>query len=250
MAKNKTRRNVEPEGAPSAVSLPFCADDAIVDARVAVDNALLEYLNARLKVLPPDEAAILPADFSDGLLVSVLKLIAPSGQYPMEEGRFWQILDRYGPFLPLRPEAALQARLVKEVEGLFAAAKNDRFEDGFDSALSLELRRLVLKYGGTTIQIISDLLHDDQVAPEVAAEAVRCLAEMRNEETREARRRLLERSLASPSPVVRDGAVVGLSQMFDPLTIPALETAVARESYRLLRASMLDLLEQLRALSP
>jgi hypothetical protein len=129
---------------------------------------------------------------------------------------------------------------------LFAAAENESFEDGFDSVLSLELQRLVLRYGDTPLDIVSDLIVESRVAPHVAAEALCCAGEMKNEATLEARRRLLERALASSSNLTRDGAVAGLSHLRDPRTIPALEAAAAREDYRLLRANILDLLEQLR----
>ncbi len=96
----------------------------------------------------------------------------------MEEGRFWQILDRHNPYSPLQTD---DAKIVSE--------------------------------GRTT--------------GHVAAEVLRCAGEMRNEATREARRQLLERALESPSHVVRDGAVVGLSRLADPLAIPALAKARA-----------------------
>jgi hypothetical protein len=136
--------------------------------------------------------------------------------------------------------------LATEIEGLFAAAENESFGDGFDSVLSLELQRLVLRHGNTTLEIVSEMIFQNRTTPQVAAEALHCAGEMRNEATHEARRRLLERALESPSNITRDGAVVGLSHLCDPHTIPALEAAAAREDYRLLRGNMLDLLEQLR----
>ena len=222
----------------------FNADDAIVNARVALDRGLHEYLNSRLQLF--GEKGPLPADVSDGLVVSVLALIGPDGKYPMEKGRFWQILDRYYPFSPGRPDDAIRARLATEIDGLFAAAENESFDDGFDSVLSLELQRLVLRHGNTTLEIVAEMIFENRVTSPVAAEALRCAGEMRNEATHEVRRQLLERALASPSNITRDGAVVGLSHLGDPRAIPILEAAAAREEYRLLRANMLDLLEQLR----
>jgi len=223
MGKRPKPHSREPAQESPTESLPLDVDQAIVDARVAIDDGLLEYLKSRLWVFR--EAGVRAADFSDGLLISVLKLIAPSGKYPMERGRFWQVLDRHDPFSPLGPEETDRARLAVDVESLFAAAMNETFEDGFESALSLELQHLVLKHGEVTLEIVSDLILRERVPREVAAEALRCLGGMRNEATHEARRQLLERSLASPSHVVRDGALIGLSSLRDVHAIPALETA-------------------------
>lgn len=248
MAERTRPRSDQPAKGPPTVSFPFDVDDAIVEIRTTIDDGLLEYLNSRLSVF--GDAGLLSADLSDGLLISVLKLIAPDGKYPMEEGRFWQLLDRHNPFSPSRREDTVRARLTNDVESMFVAAQNERFEDGFDSALSLELLRLVLRHGGATVEIVADLILQNRVAPQAAAEALRCLGEMRDEATREPRRELLERSLACPSHVIRDGAVVGLSNMRDPRTAPALEAAATREDHALLRSNMLDLLEQLKEIQP
>ncbi len=244
MATKKKQHSGDTGKGPQQVPVPFDVDDAIVDVNAALDDGLLDYLNSHMQLL--GDKGPLPADFSDGLLISVLKLIAPDGKYPMEKGRFWQILDRYDPFSPWRPDGAIRTRLATEIEGLFAASENESFDDGFDSELSLELQRLVLRHGNTTLEIVSEMVFEGRATPLVAAEALRSAGEMRNEATHEARRQLLERALASPSNITRDGAVVGLSHLGDPRTIPTLETAAAREDYRLLRANMLDLLEQLR----
>jgi hypothetical protein len=244
MATRKRQLSGDAEKGPPKVPVPFDLDEAIVGARVALADGLLEYLNSRLQHFGGKRP--LPEDFSDGLLISVLKLIAPDGKYPMERGRFWQILDRYDPFSPWRPDGAMRTRLATEIEGLFAVAENESFDDGFDSVLSLELQRLMLRHGETTVEIVSEMIFGGRATPDVAAEALRSAGEMRNEATHEARRQLLERALASPSNITRDGAVVALAHLGDPRTIPTLEAAAAREDYRLLRANMLDLLEQLR----
>jgi hypothetical protein len=248
MAQSKKPRSGKAAKKHSAVPFSFDVDDAIVEARTAIDDELLEHLNTRLQIF--GEKGLVAADISDGLLISVLKLVASNGKYPMERGRFWQILDRCDPSSSFKPEDAIRTRLSGEIESLFAAAENESFEDGFDSVLSLELQRLVLRYGDMTLEIVSDLLREGRVAPQVAAEALACVGEMRNEATYAARRQLLERSLESPSHVTRDGAVAGLSNLCDPRTIGALQAAAQREDYRLLRTNMLNLLEYLRGLQP
>lgn len=212
MAKDHELHSREPtEGQPA-----FSPDEdkAIVDARVAIEDGTLEYVAKKL--WDSGNAELFAEFLSEGLLVSVLKLIAPDGKYAMDQGRFWQILDRHCPFMPLGGEDAIRVRLVSEIEALFAAAGSETFEDGFDSVLSLELQRLVLRRGETTLEIISDVILGDRVASEVAAETLRCLGEMDNRATHNARRQLLERCLACSSHVTRDGAVVGLSDLNDP----------------------------------
>jgi len=74
--------------------------------------------------------------------------------------------------LAVKTRRCHQARLSNEIESLFAAAENESFEDGFDSALSLELQRLVLRYGTATLEIVGNLLQENRVAPPVAAEVL------------------------------------------------------------------------------
>jgi len=246
MAKDDEPHSCEPsEGQPA---LSPDEDDAFLAAREAIGDGTLEYIDKKLRDSGNTE---LFAEFlCEGLLVTTLKLIGPNGTYAMDQGRFWQILDRYCPFMPLGGEDSIRVRLVSEIEALFAAAGSETFEDGFDSVLSLELQRLVLRRGEMTLEIISDLVLGDRIAAEVAAEILRCLGEMDNQATHKARRQLLERCLACSSHVTRDGAVVGLSDLNDPGAIPAIETAAAREDYRLLRANMCAILERLKGAQP
>ena len=215
MVQDEKRRSGKAAEGPLSVSFPCDLDDAIVEARAAVEDGLLEYLTGRMPIF--NEKGLVAESISDGLLISVLKLIATDGKYPMEKGRFWQILDRYDPSSPLKPEDAIRARLSSEIDSLFAAAESESFEDGCDSMLSIELQApFVLRYGDLTLRIVSDLVLENRVAPHVAAEALGCVGAMKNAATYEARRQLLERSLASPSHVTRDSAVAALSNLCDP----------------------------------
>lgn len=223
-------------------------DEALLVAREAIEDGLKKHFESCRQV--SDETGALQADISEGLLISVLRLIAADGKYPIEKGRFWQILDRHGPFSPLDPDDSLRQGLLSEIETLFAVAENETFEDGFDSLLSVELQRLVLQHGDVTLEIVSDLIFEDRAAPDVAREALSCLGEMEHGATHEGRRRVLERSLTCSSHVARDGALTGLADQGDPRSIPALEAAAERESYRLLRADMLEAVAQLRSLAP
>lgn len=234
MAETPRPRSGETLPGRSPTSLGVDQDVALVEAREQFDEALREYV-----IDYPQ------CDFSEALLVSVLKLIALDGKYPIDKGRFWQLLDRDYPF---GPEEGIRERLAAEIEALFAAARHEEFENGFDSHLSLELTRLVLRYGEKALELASDLIFADRVAPDAAAEALRCFGEMENPATYEARRRILERALECSSHIARDGAVIGLDDLCDPRSIPALEAAMEREQYHLLREDMSRLLANLKDL--
>ena len=235
---------VGPEG-PSQAFYSIQLDDAIVDAREELHAELLKYINTLLA-----NGSILPGDLSDGLVVSVLKLTGPGGKYRIDAGRFWQILDQHGPFPPLRAEGAILPSLVNEIERLFAAAENEAFEDGFDSFFSLELRRMVLEYGDAAVRVASAFILTNRVAPNVAAEGLRCSGAWRMPQLTRRGEAFWNAVLHARPMSCADGAVIGLSDLRDPHTISALKAAAAREDYELLRVNMLDLIRQLRDLQP
>lgn len=248
MTEDPKQRSGELRQGRAVETLRLDEGDAIVAALDAIVVGLREHLENCLQV--SDREGTRQADISEGLLISVLKLIAPGGEFRIEKGRFWQIVGQHDPFSALDPDDLVRERLLNEIETLFGAAENESFEDGFDSVLSLELLRLVLQHGNVTLEIVSDLIFEDRAAPAAAREALSCLGEMEHSGTHEGRRGVLERSLACSSHVARDGAVTGLFDLGDPRSIPALEAAAERETYRLLRANMLELAEQLRGRTP
>jgi hypothetical protein len=243
MIQDEKRHSDEKTEDPPTGVVPLDVDDLIDDARTAIHDLLLEHLNNRVRVF--GEGGLDAADLSDGILIAVLKLVTPAGKYPMETGRFWQLVDRYGPHSPLPPDDEIRDRVTGEVQSLLAAAEHESFEAGFDSALALEFQRLVLMYGELPLQTVAGLLGENRMAPRVAAEILACLGEMENAATYEVRRQLLEHSLASASHVIRDGAVVALAGLRDPRSAAALERAAAQEAYPLLRTNMLTLSKQI-----
>ena len=146
---NETRHDVPSEHDRPLETVSLDIDQAVVDARTAINEGVLKYLNSRLQVF--GEAGLFPSDLSDGLLVAVLKLLGPHGKFAMEEGRFWQLLEQYDPYAAPTLDENGQSRLIREVETVLAVAENETFEDGFHSVLSLELLRLVVRYGSVAV---------------------------------------------------------------------------------------------------
>lgn len=228
---------------------PLAADDdeAYLGAVDAFADELREYLGTRANECP---SAVVTRDFlSDAVLIAALKLLRRDGDYPMDEARFWQIVDQHLPFHPSCSSTEERADLLDDAQAIFAAACTESFEDGFDGNFSCALSRFILEHANTAVDIVSDIILREHISPDVAAEALRCLAEMDNQATYEARRTLLERSLGCSSHIVRDGAVIGLADLSDPHAIPSLEAAAAREKHGLLHTQMLELVNRLKGIA-
>lgn len=137
--------------------------------------------------------------------------------------------------------------LVEKFSRLFAAARDEVFEDGMESSYSRNLAILVEEYDDQAIKFAATYLGSEDYDEEVAAETLRQLGHSRHEPAYRSRLNLLVQGLSSESAMVRDGAILGLASMDDPVVIPDVEEAVKREQDPELREDMNDVLEQLRA---
>ena len=138
-----------------------------------------------------------------------------------------------------------EIRIKRQIENLFFVAREEVFEDGMESEFSRELVLSIKQYGDPVIEVMSELILNDSVSPEVASEALRWIGYIEHKDTHDARLRLLEQSLTSSSLRVRDGAVLGLSFLDDPRATGSLRKAMELENSKLLRRNMQQVLEQL-----
>ena len=148
----------------------------------------------------------------------------------------------------LEHSTALQetpVELSRKIAVLFEAAKDQHFEDGMESEFSRELTTLIAAYGNMTVQELAYLVLSEKVNAEVASEALRWLGNMPHDASFHFRLWLLERSLLCSSPMVRDGALLGLASLDDPRAIPYIKRAIEREQCEALRNNMEQALVQL-----
>ena len=248
MAKNRELHDAESQRDDEARSVIGDAEHAITNAAGDASDEIREFLFRKFTSL--DEEGFLTAHLAEGILRSALTLIGPKGKYVMDKGRFWQLLDRHCPFTPLDVDDENRTLLESQIEALLRAAECEVFEDGFDSTVSLELQRLLLKHGDTTVEIVADIVLGERVGADVAAEILRCFGEVEHAPTYNARQRLLELGLTCTSHLARDAAVLGLADLCDERSIPALQAAAAVEKHDRLRGNMVKLIERLEELRP
>lgn len=144
--------------------------------------------------------------------------------------------------LPATTMHGIQTELAR----IFSEATEEMFEDGFESRFSKQLVTMISAYGDMVMNQIIQLAEDRRIPPTILAETLRWLGHMGDGASFVRRRWLLEWSLRHPSVVVRDGAILGLSFLEDPRTIPALERAYAAEEHEMLRIDMSQIIADLR----
>lgn len=147
------------------------------------------------------------------------------------------------------PSTVMQQELTKYVEStidhLFESAEEQYFEDGMESDFSRELVSLIKKYGNLAMSEIAYLITYGRVDNEVASEALRWLGHIDDPLTYGWRLWILEKSLSSNSPIVRDGAGLGLASMGDAHAIQYIKKAIERETITELRYDLQGALEEL-----
>lgn len=129
----------------------------------------------------------------------------------------------------------------------FATSRGEHAEEGTETSFSRSVVATIDEHGREAIEILKQMLEDEVVHPETAAEALRWLGRMHDPRTYHERRRLLQDSLFSSHPWIRDGAVLGLASLDDPEAVPAIKSAIEAEKVELLRRAMAQVLEQLEA---
>jgi hypothetical protein len=132
----------------------------------------------------------------------------------------------------------LQLDIDQKVEALFRAYATEEFEDGVDSEFICEITAIIRIDGTKAVEAIKRIIHEQNLLPYMAFEALRWLGRVHHPESYRSRLFLLETCLDSPSRLMRDGAALGLASMKDSHAIPYLRNAVAREGIEDLREDM------------
>ena len=135
--------------------------------------------------------------------------------------------------------------VMREIEALFAAARDEDFEDGMESRFSKGLVSMIRTHGNAATEAITSIIVQENANSEVVYEAMRWLGHIDDPPTYEERLCLLQRGLYYSLVRVRDGAALGLASLDDPHAIPSLKQAIEREQCGELRADMMQVLAQL-----
>jgi HEAT repeats len=123
---------------------------------------------------------------------------------------------------------------------------DEEIEDGMTAALGETISNLVRLHGSKAIEQLEDLIRSNNLSPSLADHTLRWLGRIKDSTSFDSRLGVLCENLRSKSPVVRDGASLGLAALGSPKAIPHLQEAIKQEKLPGLRADMEQVLRQLQ----
>jgi hypothetical protein len=142
-------------------------------------------------------------------------------------------------------ELGVAEDLYSKVLSLFVAARSTDFEDGIHTEFSRSLVRLVELLGNSAVEVVASVILKEKVNPTVAAEALKWIGHIDQPKSYAFRLWLLEKSLRSSFPIVRDAALLGVASLDDHHSIPAVNDAISHETCPELREDLSQVLRQL-----
>lgn len=137
------------------------------------------------------------------------------------------------------------SNLLVQVRDDLAGFTVQELEDGMTVDLGEKLIAMMQTYGNEAVKALANIIASEIVSAETLSHTLRWLARIDDPKTYDARLRLLTDCLRSPSHIVRDGALLGLSTLADRRTIDAIRSAAACETRASLKRDMEEVLNQL-----
>jgi hypothetical protein len=147
----------------------------------------------------------------------------------------------YGQFSDWKSKPA-----ARQVERFFSDCRTVLDDDEGRPAAAERLREILRLYGDYAVNAMYSAIAAGRVPNDAAADTLRLLGVIEDEGSRDARWWLLTAALQFASVKVRDGALVGLTQMPEKRTIPYLRAAAAREQHSWLQGEMKRVLGRLQ----
>lgn len=120
-------------------------------------------------------------------------------------------------------------------------------EQGSESEFNKQLLEFISIYHNDAIEIISDKLEDPDFDVGVIFDILCTIGEIEDSSLAYSRCiQLLLKYLRSDTPNIRHGAIIGLSKVNNPMTIPALESSYNNENNKIIRSILEQVIEYMR----
>lgn len=137
--------------------------------------------------------------------------------------------------------------LLRQVQNIFEQGASEIFYDGVYSTFSRRLVAMLAQHGRAGFQAISEYIFSGGGNPDVVSESLRWLSDFDDPATLPQQMAILQQTLKSESPKIRDGSILGFASLDDPATRPLLEQSARTESTPELQHLIQQVIEQLNS---
>lgn len=137
--------------------------------------------------------------------------------------------------------------VLKQVKEMFEQGAAEFFADGMYSHFSRSLMAILTRYGRAALKAIAEYVFSGSGRADVVSEALRWLADFNDPGTLPQRWAILQHTLKSHSPRVRDGAILGFAALDDARARALLLEAQNSEPVPELRRLIQQVVDQLNA---
>ena len=185
----------------------------------------------------------------DAELSTVLEAIGPGGVHAMPRARCRRIIDEFrlrSNFPETPNHEHLKCQLVQAFRDAEDVDDLDHLRDTFASRIT----GIICAGGKQTLAGFAKLIEDTSISCEVIGIALEVIGSMWHPASFRDRRLVLEKSLGTPDATIRTGAVLGLSNLSSPLSVPSLRNAHDAETDDVVKSTIHSTIRQLEELSP
>ena len=128
----------------------------------------------------------------------------------------------------------------------FREAQNIQFEDGYENDFSTTIIQLFYMYGNRLFDKILDTISNKSVNTKIINELLKTIGRIEQPSTHKLRKWILVKSLLIVHNFVKDGAILGLSFLDDPQSIPSILNAIKVEKNEFIVEDLIQLHHQLK----
>jgi hypothetical protein len=222
------------------------------DEWVEASERLASDIRTRLQEADVDVAEYPQRQFMvpDMELYTVLEAIGPGGIHAMPRARCRRIIDefRLRSGFPSNPE---REELKRQLVQAFRDAEDVGDFDGLRDTFASRITGIICAGDEQTFAELATLIEDTSIIScEVIAITLEVIGAMWHPQSYRNRRLLLEKNLGTHDATIRTGAVLGLSNLSSPLSLPSLRNAHDAETDDVLKSTIDSTIRQLEQLSP
>lgn len=148
------------------------------------------------------------------------------------------------------PESPDQEDLRRQMVQAFRDAEDYDDLDCLRDTFASKIIGMICAGGEQTLAKFAKLIEDTSISCEVIGIALEVIGSMWHPASLRNRRLVLEKSLGTHDSTIRTGAVLGLSNLSSPLSLPSLRSAYDAETEDVLKSTIQSTIRQLKDLSP